>query len=333
MPVLPLSRRPAAVLLALLLLMLAGTSAVFLATRGDGPTVDVLGENGGSVVGPRPALSLAEQNGACGAPGARVVEVGPEAVSFLAFNASHTRSFTFVDAFPSLAVGKERGVVGPNDELLVQFVADAPVDMPGVTECARFVLASYARNASDASRWDLFDFSTVLVPLGEVVSTPRVRLADCDIGVVFAVGGRVLDPVTSTQSYGNRTIDAVWGLAPDQCGLEDVCTDVTLSALGGERVRVEWEDVGAESYYVWRATAGSSAFRLVAQVRGTSFVDDGVQAGTTYRYVVEPMQHEPPLSCPGAEVTAVPFFGGALPFVVALGGALVALVALRHTRK
>ncbi|CAM4474153.1 glycoside hydrolase family 44 protein [Paenibacillus tarimensis] len=62
-----------------------------------------------------------------------------------------------------------------------------------------------------------------------------------------------------------------------------------LKAIAGEQsVTLSWNaSVGATSYIVKRAAAGSSSYvTLASQVAGTTYTDTDVSAGTTYHYVV-----------------------------------------------
>lgn len=114
------------------------------------------------------------------------------------------------------------------------------------------------------------------------------------------------------------------------------CPEPVATALPDGGIQVEWNaDARVVEWAVLRATEPDGAYELAGLVEGnvTVFVDEDVEAGQTYYYVLGGLSDddvagfcEAPIA-----VTAVPFFGGgALGIVLAGVGAVGAFVVMRR---
>lgn len=112
--------------------------------------------------------------------------------------------------------------------------------------------------------------------------------------------------------------------------------DATLTADAREAgaVFLDWEDADddANALAFYRVLRNGEP---LAEVHQSEFLDETSEAGTTYTYAVE--AHGAAAGggtvftlCGEVEVTAVPFFGGALFAIVALAGVLLAYTRIRR---
>ncbi len=111
-----------------------------------------------------------------------------------------------------------------------------------------------------------------------------------------------------------------------------VCpANVETTAHEDETVDLSWDaSAGADSYNVYRATAGES-FEHVAEVESTSFTDTETEADVTYQYrVTAANEAGESAECPVAEVTAIPVFGTPAIAALAAVGGVGAMTALRR---
>jgi hypothetical protein len=122
---------------------------------------------------------------------------------------------------------------------------------------------------------------------------------------------------------------------------EDLCLDcdgprkVDAVANQAETITVTWTEVDmAQKYNVFRAE-GDGHFEQVATLDGskTSFVDEDVTAGVTYRYKVNAhVWGKDTDFCDVAEVTAIPDLPGVFAASMAAVGGLGAYAMLRRRR-
>ncbi len=86
------------------------------------------------------------------------------------------------------------------------------------------------------------------------------------------------------------------------------CTVVTARAKSG-KVQLNWTNVGAHHYNIYRGTMVGGPYMKIAEVvsKYMLYLDSGLTNGTTYYYVVRPAQLNGSETCQSGEVAAMPY--------------------------
>jgi PKD repeat protein len=66
------------------------------------------------------------------------------------------------------------------------------------------------------------------------------------------------------------------------------CIDDLSAAPEGAGIRLDWTDIGAAEYHLFRGTTSGGPYVFLASIGVTTYLDNDVVAGTTYYYVVRP---------------------------------------------
>jgi fibronectin type 3 domain-containing protein len=137
-------------------------------------------------------------------------------------------------------------------------------------------ISSVVLKSSGAGIIEFYDNQNSLLQRYNVLSNDGIQTLPTPVQNVTTV---VLKGASSNINVYEWNVFTVPSVPP-------TATTINWIQAGDQIVKLDWDHTGAASYNVKRSTSAGGPYTLLANVKGTTYVDQAVTNGTTYYYVV-----------------------------------------------